>query len=198
MGSKHMAVNPRSGLAQRGNEIIARLPDGLCLAVEVGVNLGQLSSYLLGHVPGLTLAMVDNWLPMEAQPEHYRETRDLRAFDSEAECAKREAAARAIEAQYSQRATILKMGSVEAASQFDDGSLDLVFLDADHSYEGVRADIAAWAGKVRPGGWLSGHDYRSDYPDADFSGVDRAVDEWATATGRVIVQGQNTTWFAQI
>jgi hypothetical protein len=48
--------------------------------------------------------------------------------------------------------------SVAAASEIRDGSCALVFLDADHRYESVRADIRAWIGKVRPGGVLAGHD----------------------------------------
>lgn len=50
---------------------------------------------------------------------------------------------------------------------------DLVFLDADHSYEAVRDDIWAWALHVKPGGILCGHDYGVKA----FPGVKRAVDE---------------------
>ena len=49
--------------------------------------------------------------------------------------------------------------------------VDLVFLDADHSYAAVAADIAAWRPIVRPGGILCGHDFGS------FLGVTRAVVE---------------------
>ena len=31
-------------------------------------------------------------------------------------------------------------------------------MDADHSYDSVRNDVAAWRSKVRPGGILCGHD----------------------------------------
>lgn len=36
--------------------------------------------------------------------------------------------------------------------------VDLVFIDADHSEAAVRADVLAWAPRVRPGGVLCGHD----------------------------------------
>ncbi len=50
---------------------------------------------------------------------------------------------------------------------------DLVFLDADHSYEHVVADIMAWRPLVKPGGLITGHDWgNSDYP-----GVERAATE---------------------
>lgn len=51
--------------------------------------------------------------------------------------------------------------------------VELVYIDADHSYEAVRADLAAWVTFVRQGGWIAGHDY--DNP--EFPGVKRAVDE---------------------
>jgi predicted O-methyltransferase YrrM len=49
--------------------------------------------------------------------------------------------------------------SVSAARRFEDGSLDWVFIDADHSYRAVLADIRAWAPKLKESALLSGHDY---------------------------------------
>ena len=40
---------------------------------------------------------------------------------------------------------------------FDDCSLDIVYIDADHTR--CAEDIAAWWPKMRAGGWLTGHDY---------------------------------------
>lgn len=53
--------------------------------------------------------------------------------------------------------------SIEAAEAFTRthglGVFDLVFLDGEHGYEGVRADIAAYLPLVRPGGLMAGHDF---------------------------------------
>ena len=49
---------------------------------------------------------------------------------------------------------------------------DLVFIDADHAYEAVAADIKAWLPKVSRGGILAGHDYDGGWP-----GVVQAVNE---------------------
>lgn len=38
-------------------------------------------------------------------------------------------------------------------------SVDLVFLDGEHEYEGVRGDIAAYLPLVKRGGLMSGHDF---------------------------------------
>jgi len=74
--------------------------------------------------------------------------------------------------------------SVQAAAEFDDESLDWVFIDANHSYEAVVADIAAWAPKLKPGGLLSGHDYgRAGVTDAvrrSFLAVGQASSIWYT------------------
>lgn len=66
----------------------------------------------------------------------------------------------------------VERASPGAADEFADGSVDLVFLDADHSYKGVKADLAAWRPKVKPGGILAGHDLSDNYP-----GVRRALEE---------------------
>jgi predicted O-methyltransferase YrrM len=54
---------------------------------------------------------------------------------------------------------VVRGQSLAAAATFADGSIDWLFVDADHTYESVRADIAGWAPKVRPGGLFSGHDF---------------------------------------
>ena len=41
------------------------------------------------------------------------------------------------------------------------GSVDLLFLDGDHSYDGVRADFENFAPLVKPGGLIAFHDVES-------------------------------------
>jgi hypothetical protein len=66
---------------------------------------------------------------------------------------------------------LLISDSIAAARLFVDESLAWVHIDARHDYPSVRADIAAWAPKVRRGGWLSGDDYNEH----QWPGVVRAV-----------------------
>lgn len=63
--------------------------------------------------------------------------------------------------------------SLEAVKLYDDRSLDFVFIDADHSYEAVKADILAWLPKMKIGSWFGGHDY--NHP--SLPGVTKAVKE---------------------
>jgi hypothetical protein len=67
--------------------------------------------------------------------------------------------------------TPVRKTSLEAALQYENNSLDVVFLDACHTYECVKEDIAAWLPKVKAGGYLAGHDYEWS------EDVRRAVDE---------------------
>ena len=55
--------------------------------------------------------------------------------------------------------TIYQKPSVEASRSFRDGSLDFCFIDADHSYQGVLADLTAWWPKMKRGSIFAGHDY---------------------------------------
>jgi len=49
--------------------------------------------------------------------------------------------------------------SVEAATSFGDETLDFIYIDADHTYEGVMADLEAWYPKVKKGGFVLGDDF---------------------------------------
>ncbi len=66
---------------------------------------------------------------------------------------------------------IYKMNSVGASKKFDDKSVDMVFIDGNHSYESVLADIEAWLPKTKK--LICGHDYdKKEYP-----GLVKAVNE---------------------
>ena len=48
---------------------------------------------------------------------------------------------------------------MEAVRDFDIGSLDFVYIDANHKFRYIAEDIYEWAKRVRSGGIVSGHDY---------------------------------------
>ena len=73
------------------------------------------------------------------------------------------------------RVTQLRLNSSAAASRFEDASLDLVYVDAGHSYGAVHRDIQCWRAKVKPGGVIAGDDYW--WGNAREGGVRQAVIE---------------------
>ncbi len=67
--------------------------------------------------------------------------------------------------------SVRRSSTLEAADQVPKGyQFDMVFIDAAHTYEGVKADIQAWKPMARI--LLCGHDYCPQWP-----GVVKAVDE---------------------
>jgi predicted O-methyltransferase YrrM len=72
----------------------------------------------------------------------------------------------------------LRMTSLEASESLGDRQFDMIFIDAEHDYDNVKADIQAWLPRLKPGGLLCGHDYIDCYP-----GVLRAVGELVPGFG---------------
>ena len=54
---------------------------------------------------------------------------------------------------------IIRDYSVNAAKMFDDKYFDFVYLDGDHSYEGVKKDLHSWYPKLKKFGVMCGDDY---------------------------------------
>lgn len=119
---------------------------GLSRGAELGVKEGRTLFHLLDRCPGLSMIAVDLWAPSGDAA-----TRDWPHADYER-------AVRARAAGYGNRVELLKMSTREAADVVAVGSLDFVFIDADHATAAVMADIAAWRPKLRPGGLLCGDD----------------------------------------
>lgn len=71
------------------------------------------------------------------------------------------------------RVTVLKMTTQKALEHFLSGTFDMIFVDADHSYESAKFDIIHYAPLLKPGGLLCGHDYNPKR----WPGVVRAVKE---------------------
>jgi hypothetical protein len=159
------------------------------IGAEVGVWRGDLSIRLLDNIPGLTLFMIDLWSPRAYKNKEYESASPEMMDEYENNCYNNLKHVEEITEKYYERAIILKQDSVKAAETFEDRYFDFVFLDADHSYKGVKRDILAWFQKVKIGGWLCGHDYNN------FEGVNKAVDELFDAE---IEKDSDFTWFKKI
>jgi hypothetical protein len=123
--------------------------------VEVGVATGTFMEIILATWP-YTYTGVDRW-------KHVAGYDDSANVDQEQQ-EKRYSQCLEMAKKAGQRACLLRCDSVMAASTFLDKSLDVVYIDAEHTCDAVVRDIQAWAPKIKPGGLLCGHDYYNIKP----------------------------------
>ena len=144
----------------RDQELLARLPENVSLrGVEVGVYKGWLSERLLKARPLLNLTLVDTFITPEL----------LQVTEFAAP-----------------RRRIINLPSTQAARACISERFDFVFIDADHEYEAVIADIVGWKPTTD---LICGHDYKR--VGNSMNGVARAVDQLVPK----IELGRDMTWF---
>lgn len=124
--------------------------------VEIGVASGDNAARLLERVPINHLWLVDPW----GQYVQNNYTWDFAPFYP------------AVAQRFADNAkiTIIREASETAVNRFADHSLDFAYIDACHEEDSTFRDIEAWVPKVKPGGWLAGHDFNWNW-----MGVVRAV-----------------------
>lgn len=126
--------------------------------VEVGVRDGRTTNYLLTQCPSIK--------------KYYAIDTNISLFYN-----------KELKDKFKDRLIAIEGFSFIVADQIQE-SVDLVFIDADHSYESVKKDIKKYMPKVKPSGILSGHDI-------DFPGVNKAVNELIPK----YEVGPNNVWF---
>lgn len=142
------------------NLVLQSLPKG-GTGVEVGVHTGNFSAQILRVAHPRVVYLIDPY-------KHFEDSKYASAFYG----------GRAVQGQQTMderfrgvqkrfkeqiergQVKLLREFSVEAASNFDDESLDYVYLDGDHTLEGVLADLKAYLPKLKVGGLIIGDDYK--------------------------------------
>ena len=93
---------------------------------------------------------------------------------------------------FSDRFELIRKTSVKASDEVPN-NLDFVYIDGEHSYEGVFSDLCAWTKKIRIGGIIAGHDY--NHP--NLPGIKKAVDEFLRRFGWEIHTEDNFVWWVE-
>lgn len=121
---------------------------GFKCGAEIGVERGEYTDVLSRENPDALIYAVDLWAPYLGYRDHVDGQKLQRFYDET--CAR-----------FADRpnVTLVRKSSVYASQQFEDGELDFVYIDGNHSLPYVIADLAAWTSKVRAGGIVSGHDF---------------------------------------
>lgn len=161
---------------------------GLKTFVEVGCKEGRTTGHILKAVPECRVVAIDPWCVMPDQKsvqggetyENWDFGKIEREFWENV-------------GEHDARCQMVRFTSENAAAMAETSlsyiiPADLVFIDAAHDYESVKADIRRWYPLVRAGGVLAGHDFNHKWP-----GVQRAVAE--SFDLMQIGVGPDSVWF---
>jgi hypothetical protein len=153
------------------------LPPG-STGVEIGVWQGDFSALLLERVRPEALHLVDPWKFEQAGPYDEAMYGQAGAGDQQAMDAVHDRVCARFAGEIAAGQVIIhRAASAEAASSFRPDELDWVYIDGNHLYEFVHADLTAWGPLVERGGHLICDDY--GVPGWWDDGVTRAVEEFA-------------------
>jgi predicted O-methyltransferase YrrM len=127
-------------MAQTLNEL------GVKVGAEIGVQRGNHARMLCENIPGLKLYCVDYW---DFYPNYFDFTKSLQVEKAKAE---------QVLAPYD--CPFIEKFSMDALADFEDESLDFVYIDAGHDWKNIANDVYEWPKKVRKGGIVFGHDFK--------------------------------------
>ncbi len=147
--------------------------------VEVGVADGDFARFILDHNPNVAyLYGVDPYIKHDGYRDYKRES-TFKAMLQHAQYAM---------ASYPERHEFIFKYSMDAVKDFEDNSLDFVYIDANHSYDTVTEDITEWAKKVKPEGFVCGDDYELPEQEHNLPRYDviRAVNDYCEAHGKYL------------
>lgn len=144
--------SPTPWLKERFNQFVQQLPKDAVVA-EIGVQEGTFARFIVMHAHPKKLYLIDCW-------EH----QDPQIFDdpdANVEQSKQDKIYNDVKRKFESNpnVVVLKKYSPQAASLFKDEYFDWIYIDSNHAYEAVKADLDAWWPKVKRGGYMCGHDY---------------------------------------
>ena len=148
-------------------ELISILPKNGDV-IEIGVDKGDFSKVILENANPKSLTLIDPWIemldiitPEASHQEKYHSVRKM--FEK------------------NPNVRIIRQSSADAAQSIEDNSVDWIYIDGDHKYEGCRLDLALYSQKVKQDGYICGHDWVTS--EKKGFGVNQAVEEFIRETG---------------
>jgi hypothetical protein len=138
---------------------------GFEVGAEIGVEYGYFSESLCKG--GLKVYAIDPWMDYGNYRNNRKSQKEMNSWYKETK--KRLAP---------YDCKIIRKFSLTAVKDFEDESLDFVYIDGAHDFENVTNDIVEWSKKVRKGGVISGHDYIRIERRNDILQVKEAVDAY--------------------
>lgn len=148
------------------NDLIKSLSNDMVIC-EIGVFKGEFSKYIYETIKPKELHMIDIFDGMMCSGD--KDGKNIIWVNLNEEYVK-------LKSYFNntQNVRIHKGFSFEILNGFVDEYFDLIYIDGDHSYEGVKKDLEIVINKVKKGGYIFGHDYTQTM----FPEVVRAVNEF--------------------
>ena len=164
-------------------------PNGI--GAEIGVKQGKFSKILMDGWLGCKLCLIDPW-----------EDQDKSIYDESVHDHDSDYQTMLLNLKdYSNRYEIIKQYSTDAHSNFTKNSLDFIYIDGNHSYEGVKSDLELFYPKLKNGGIMMGDDYHQHdiekVFDANF-GVTKAVNEFCFKNNHNVSINYYGDWYYKI
>lgn len=153
-------------------ELLNKLPKN-SIGAEIGVDKGDYSELIIKKINPSLLYLIDPWAHMlNSEGTQYGHSQNYELVKEKFKNKK--------------VVKILKMSSREASSLIPDASLDWVYIDGDHSYQGCLDDLKTYSKKIKDNGFVCGHDIVTRKKKG--FGVNEAVDTFIKDT-RFYLQG---------
>ena len=159
---------------------------GFKVGAEVGVAGARYSKAICELNPEVKLYLIDPWERYKETPRGGKQEQHDRNWEL------------AHERLQGFDVVFMKGFSMDRVREFENDSLDFVYIDAHHSFDFVMQDIIEWTKRVKKGGIVSGHDYYS----FRWAGVMEAVDVYVKVhelelnlTSKETDNGEVSWWF---
>ncbi len=120
---------------------------GYKVGAEIGVFQGEFTEKFCEV--GLTMYAIDPWLGYSGsgRTEKVQDKQDVNFEEAKTRLSP------------FKDCKLVRKSSMDALTDFADGSLDFVYIDGDHRFRYIAEDLSEWFVKVKSGGAISGHDY---------------------------------------
>jgi len=174
---QHVAADARLFANRESMVAGLGLPQNSVVA-EVGVAKGAFTAVLLDTLHPKTFIAIDNFQMHVGQDP--RTAHEDFVFDGVTQLD-------FYQQRFGDRVVIDQGDSADRLSRYDSDYFDMIYIDAGHDYDSVKADAQAAKSKVKVGGVLIFNDYLLLDPRGKPYGIVQAVNELLTAGGFVII-----------
>ena len=130
--------------------------------VEIGVRWGRNANFVLNNFDISTIHLIDPYCELPYLTH---------IFNSESVKTYKDSAKNDLKP-FKDKCVWYEDFSQNVIDKFDDNSIDIIYIDGDHSYEAVLSDLTLFYPKIKEGGLIIGDDYNED-------GVKQSIEEYS-------------------